>query len=415
MDAEADGEDRLSEIFKAAFGIDLIVNRQPGTQVHLHVGSKSGLPGYEKANRKEYADEIAKRPQLANQGDGMKSFAGILLQTLIDPKSIILLDEPEAFLHPPQIRKLASVLAREIKSDTQVIVATHSEAFIHGLLDANFAPRIKVVRLLRDGKINRVAQLEKEKLSSIWTHPLLRYSELLSGLFYDVAIICEGDSDCRFFQAVIDRLVASLGETPDLRFFHVGGKDRLHLAISALRAIKTPVLSIVDIDIINNHAAFKRVVEAAGGNFAEFEADYKVAVQPTLQKNPDASARAVKEKMDSLFGTLDLNRPLQKKEIQSLESAIKFGDRWKTVKRIGRAALGSGETLRAFDRMVEKCRDLGLLINVYGELESFCRIISSDNKSDWLSEVLDLDPGEDQNLSEAREFTKYLLHAAKKL
>lgn len=40
---------------------------------------------------------------LQEQGDGFRSFVGIVLSILLSKDKIILIDEPEAFLHPTQI------------------------------------------------------------------------------------------------------------------------------------------------------------------------------------------------------------------------------------------------------------------------------------------------------------------------
>lgn len=58
----------------------------------------------------EYIQEIEKLPTLHSQGDGMRSYVGVLLHTSVGRESILLIDEPEAFLHPPQARQLGTML-----------------------------------------------------------------------------------------------------------------------------------------------------------------------------------------------------------------------------------------------------------------------------------------------------------------
>jgi predicted ATPase len=41
----------------------------------------------------------------------MRSFVGVLLNAFISKHSVLLIDEPEAFLHPPQARLLAQLFA----------------------------------------------------------------------------------------------------------------------------------------------------------------------------------------------------------------------------------------------------------------------------------------------------------------
>ena len=69
----------------------------------------------------------------------MRSFASVILHLLapITP-SILLLDEPEAFLHPPQARLLGEIIAKEKSHRAQLFVATHSSDVLQGLM--NVAP-----------------------------------------------------------------------------------------------------------------------------------------------------------------------------------------------------------------------------------------------------------------------------------
>ena len=66
----------------------------------------------------------------------MRSYASVILHLLapITP-SILLLDEPEAFLHPPQARLLGEIIAAERPSRAQLVVATHSPDVLHGLIN----------------------------------------------------------------------------------------------------------------------------------------------------------------------------------------------------------------------------------------------------------------------------------------
>jgi predicted ATPase len=65
----------------------------------------------------------------------MRSFATVLLYVLAaDNHSIQFLDEPEAFLHPPQARLLGEYIARERRSKSQLFIATHSTDILDGLM-----------------------------------------------------------------------------------------------------------------------------------------------------------------------------------------------------------------------------------------------------------------------------------------
>lgn len=69
-------------------------------------------------------------------------------------------------------------------------------------------------------------------MKKLWADPLLRYSNVLDGLFHDAVVLCEGDADCRYYSAVLDQL-PSTGEDqantrePQYLFTHSGGKARM--------------------------------------------------------------------------------------------------------------------------------------------------------------------------------------------
>jgi predicted ATPase len=120
---------------------------------------------------------------LSLQGHGVRSFVGLYLTLATLPYPIVVVDEPEAFLHPPQARALGLEIARlSARNNTQVILATHSLDLLKGILDYNVATAT-VIRLTRDGDQNSVSHLSAELINELWADPLLRFSGALDGLF----------------------------------------------------------------------------------------------------------------------------------------------------------------------------------------------------------------------------------------
>jgi hypothetical protein len=128
-------EIRFSDYFKQAFGKDLVVHRNAGSEVPLYVGKRPKPKGGDDRVSQSYLTDLEKLDLLHMQGDGMRSFVGVLLNAFISSHSILLIDEPEAFLHPPQARLMGKMIARDLPSKRQLILATHSENLIKGLLD----------------------------------------------------------------------------------------------------------------------------------------------------------------------------------------------------------------------------------------------------------------------------------------
>src|SRR5207249_11934000 len=131
--ARPDLEEQLSDAAFEAFGEHVTLSRIWGASLELHVGSTDIAPNI--VPQPDYIADIQALPQVQTQGDGVRSFIGLMLALITAQFPIVLVDEPEAFLHPPQARLLGRKLASDIPAGTQVFVATHSADVLQGLLD----------------------------------------------------------------------------------------------------------------------------------------------------------------------------------------------------------------------------------------------------------------------------------------
>lgn len=81
-------------------------------------------------NVTNYSEDIAFRlfseSMLDDQGDGLKSFVSTFLSLNQKENDILLLDEPEAFLHPPLARQLGEMIGDFDDEERTIFVATHS-------------------------------------------------------------------------------------------------------------------------------------------------------------------------------------------------------------------------------------------------------------------------------------------------
>lgn len=178
------------------------------------------------------------------------------------------------------------MLVENAQDNRQMFIATHSGDFIRGLLDAN-TERVRIVRLQREEDINHIKELNSEGIKSVWGDPLLRYSNVLDGLFHEKVAICESDSDCRFYSAILDAVYENEKESPkpDLMFTHCGGKDRLPIVIQSLERLGVPVVAIADFDVLNNENPLKEIFESLGGNWGEVASAWKLVKISIEQKN----------------------------------------------------------------------------------------------------------------------------------
>ena len=88
-------ETKLSARYRKAFGVEIIVHRNAGNKIPLYVGTR---PVPVKALSEDrvslsYVKKVESLPLLHTQGDGMRSFAGVLLATSVGRESILLIDK----------------------------------------------------------------------------------------------------------------------------------------------------------------------------------------------------------------------------------------------------------------------------------------------------------------------------------
>lgn len=401
-------EHRLSDQFRKSFGFDLVLNRFAGDELPFHVGDAPEFPK-DKNRFGEYARQLAELPLLHTQGDGMRSFAGVLLQTSVGQESVLLIDEPEAFLHPPQARQLGRMLVVDKPDARQMFVATHSGDVVRGVLDAG-ALNVRVIRLQRVGNINRVHQLESDKLTGLWNDPLLRYSNILDGLFHEKVIVCEGDADARFYSAVTDaamELQDPNARRPDVMFTHCGGKDRCALVVRALRGVAVPVAVVVDFDVLSAEQPLRDLVEATGVNWNLVEQDWALVRSSIDSKKAELNANEVRDEIGHVLASIVDGASLKKAKAE-IQAVFRRSSPWAIAKGTGKTFVPSGQPFQAYERLIATLRDGGIHVVEVGELERFVPSVGSHGPK-WVNEALKKDLKNDPELESARGFVMRLI------
>lgn len=361
---------QLSDYFYQAFGVDLIVNRSEMRTIPLHVGKTPDKDAYTIKSQDEYYNKVSALPRLQDQGDGMRSFASILLDTFTSEHSITLIDEPEAFLHPPQARVLGKMLAKNNPVDRQLYISTHSEDFLQGLLDAN-NENVTVIRINRIDDINKMSILANSEIKKLWSNPLLRYSNILSGLFHEKVVVCESDYDCLFYQAVMNAIYENRGEiAPDILFTHCGGKSRAKDVVNALRAVNVPVVAICDFDLLNSSQNFRPLITAFGETW----------------KNVFSNG------METIYNNMNAKNS-------------SGNNAWEQIKKIGKAGF-TEDAPAAYEKVEAICKKIGLFVVPVGEMECFDKTVNREKK-EWVYYVLEnYDLAVEAKLTEARAFVQ---------
>jgi hypothetical protein len=400
---------KLEKWFRAAFGTEIGMDLMAGQRVPLHVGAGASPRPEESEIDQSYLERLRNLPKLDDQGDGMRSFVGTLLYALLLNRTIFLVDEPEAFLHPPQARLLGRLLGTERVDNAQLFVATHSADFMRGVLESG-DPEVRVIRLQREGSINHVKELTPDQIQAVWADPVLRYSNILEGLFHEKVVICEADGDCRFYGAIAD----ALRSTPDhdfirdVMFVQSGGKGGIPKVIKALRSLDVPIAAVTDFDILRSTGQLWAIVEALGGNRSRFVEDYNIVkrdIEALGKTQVSVAKQKIAEIMSNVDDTADEFPAAAQKQIGQL---LKTPVGWKRAKETGLNIVSRGEAYAAAERLLGGFAELGLFVAPVGELEAFVRSETTD-KNEWVNSVLETFRGTlatSPDLVEARSFVE---------
>lgn len=242
---------RLRSITFDAFRLYFVIDPTNMTQLRVRLSARPPSKPQEERGWDDLACAFHAQAQLISEfSDGVKAYTGLIAALLSSDFRVILVDEPDAFLHPPLARRLGRTLVDLAgERDANVFASTHSSEFVMGAISSG-AP-INIVRLTYSHGTATGTLLAASELRHLMRDALLRSTGVMNALFHNSAIICEGDRDRAFYQEINDRLLAVGADGADgCLFLHAHNKQSEGRLIRPLREMGIPTAAIVDIDII---------------------------------------------------------------------------------------------------------------------------------------------------------------------
>ncbi|MDO8410428.1 MAG: AAA family ATPase [Phenylobacterium sp.] len=291
-----------------------------------------------------------KATYIKDASDGLQAFTGIVTAVHSGDFHTILVDEPEAFLHPPLARKLGKHLSSLVtERGGSLMASTHSPDFLMGCLQAT--KDVRVLRLEYGSGKSRGKMVDPIKLESFLRKPLMRSANVISSLFYDGVIVSESDNDRAFYAEVYYRLTEAGVDYPSILFVNAQNKQTIRDIVGPLREFGVPAAAIVDIDIIKD----------GGKDWTEWLKSARV---------PDA---------------LHLGYGQQRSAIKDV--LIASG---KDMKKDGGVDILSGQGRKAADAMFNVLDSYGIFAVRRGELEHWLPELNiPGKKTDWTVNMLD--------------------------
>ncbi|MFC9005361.1 ATP-dependent nuclease [Streptomyces microflavus] len=375
----------LSEISERVFGEPLTMDRL-SRFINLRVGTIDAEAPKIDEIAEDYQKALSRLPLLTEQGDGMKSLIGLLVPLITSTYPVVIIDEPEAFLHPPQAAILGRILGEQARSrNLQIIIATHDRHLLSGLLESQ--SNLSIVRIERQrNDQTRFSQLEVEDVKEIWSDPVLRYSNVLDGLFHKLVVLAEADRDCRFFASALEEYEPKDSLTilsGDVLFVPSGGKDSLRRLAKVLRSIHVSTVVSPDLDILNSRESLRALIDSLGGNWESLAGDYKTATSPFSQPRTGVLISQVVKAVAAQFEGRG-GEPFTSVERNEIMAQIRLKDNpWSAVKSYGMVAF-KGEAAVAANRLLENLKTIGITPVRVGELECFAPGLGVSKGPAWL-------------------------------
>jgi len=273
-----------------AFGSHFVLDPTNLGQLRLRLSDRA--PASDLEERGIHAEAVkfhASALSIDMASDGVKAFAGILTELLAGDPKVVLIDEPEAFLHPSLAAKLGYEISRAaLTADKRVFVSTHSATFVMGCIQSG-AP-VNIIRLTYRGGVATARVLPSVELLELMRNPLLRSTGVLNGLFYEFVVVTESDADRAFYQEVNERLLRFKPEwgIPNCLFINAQNKQTIHTILRPLRQLGIPAAGVVDIDVLKeggtnwtNVLSGASIPDIAHGALATLRAAVKLAMDKT--------------------------------------------------------------------------------------------------------------------------------------
>ncbi len=199
---------KLDDELVLTFGLHLVIDitQPPSLQVALTPDKVPEGDSWRRALDESAVEFMASAQPLSQFSDGVKMYVGLMMAVASLPHVLLLIDEPEAFLHPSLVRRLGGRLAATArKRNANLIAATHSPDFLLGCVGE--VPQTDIVRLTYEAGVATARPLPGREVEKLVSDPLLRSARALQALFARAAVVCEADADRAFYDEINRRLL----------------------------------------------------------------------------------------------------------------------------------------------------------------------------------------------------------------
>lgn len=188
-------------------------------------------------------------------------------------RRLLLIDEPELYLHPQGVRRLREALKTLSSAGFQVVFSTHSPI----MLSRDNAPNTVIVGNTVDDGVTARKPLSQAVQDAIedaesQSQTLFELGNLVDIYFADRVVLCEGKTDRRLLPLAYERLYQRSPDLDHIAFVSVGGCNSFAKALFVLSAMDIRACAIADLDFAYTHARRSDLLERDGADLTAAKA-----------------------------------------------------------------------------------------------------------------------------------------------
>lgn len=345
----------VDEMISSAFDRHLALQTFNRAQLTPALGNSQVPEGLWQSTSQEALELQAQSQPLTELSDGVQVFCGLAAAVVTLPYLLLLIDEPEAFLHPTLSRRLGADLARITRMrDARMVAATHSVDFLLGCIDE--VPETTVLRVGFGRGVASSHVIDAAEVARLGRDPLLRSTNALRALFAETAVVCEADSDRAFYEEINRRLLSTPGFSgaKDAEFINAQNWQTTAKIAAPLRAAGVPTAVVLDLDTLARDDTWSSLIEMACLSDAD--------------KNRLLGARASAGAAIKAAGSVDSDGPL-------------------IAKVRGLSGIEDDSARGTVQGAIDSLATIGIFVVDVGELERWLPQFRCTNKQTWVTDM----------------------------
>ena len=362
--AGSDAEEKLNEACQTIFGGDPIwLDASELVRLCLRTGARP--------NDEDLPTDLASRASLIRQhrllddeGQGLRSCVAILLNLILGTGRLVLLDQPELFLHPAQAMRFGRWIARNVESlGCQVILSTHSVEFLAGV--SQFDPsQLALLRMERDAENTHVTKVSSAMLDPVVETATSR-QQLLQALFSDGIVLVDRHDDLRIVQHLTHR---HLGHSR-VAICHCQDQALIGQIAAIFRKAGLPAVICARFDVMERKSQFVQLIEdITGKDFPTSWQGVREKIARHMEQQIDPSTLATHTREIEQF--LDTFNDSGEAEVSTQLPELEDTSRWSELSTSGLDTLPA-ELQAWVNQMLEELKVQGVFIAPRGTLSSW--------------------------------------------